>query len=95
MKRKKKSTYKHCVIKKKKYYFYEIRWIDITSDGGHATPFEFLGFLPSVMITRAYLFRKDKKYIRTFASYEENEELFSDRNVFPKGCIISMKKIEE
>jgi hypothetical protein len=47
------------------------------------------------MITRAYLFEKDKKYIRTFASYEENEELFSDRNVFPKGCIISMKKIEE
>ena len=83
MKRKKKSKYKHCVIKKKKYY------------GGHATPFEFLGFLPSVMITRAYLFQKDKKYIRTFASYEENEELFSDRNVFPKGCIISMKKIEE
>ena len=51
--------------------------------------------MPGVMITRAYLFQKDKKYIRTFASYEENEELFSDRNVFPKGCIISMKKIEE
>ena len=92
---KKKSKFRLIEIDKKKYYFYEIRWIDITSDGGHATPFEFLGFLPSVMITRAYLFQKDKKYIRTFASYEENEELFSDRNVFPKGCIISMKKIEE
>jgi hypothetical protein len=45
------------------------------------------------MITQAYLFNKDKKNVRTFASYEENEELFSDRNVFPKGCIIKMEKI--
>ena len=45
------------------------------------------------MITQAYLFNKDKKNVRTFASYQENEELFSDRNVFPKGCIIKMEKI--
>jgi hypothetical protein len=73
----------------------EILWEDITADGGHATPFEFMGFMPSRMITRAYVFEKDKKHVRTFASYEENEELFSDRNVFPKSCIISMKKISE
>ena len=35
------------------------------------------------------------KHVRTFASYEENEELFSDRNVFPKSCIIKMEKISE
>ena len=93
--KRKKAQYKFAIIKKKKYYFYEIRWIDITSDGGHATPHEFLGFLPSVMITRAYLFEKDKKYVRTFASYEVNEELFSDRNVFPRSCIIKMEKISE
>ena len=47
------------------------------------------------MVTRAYVFEKDKKYVRTFASYEVNEELFSDRNVFPKSCIIKMEKIIE
>jgi hypothetical protein len=47
------------------------------------------------MITRAYVFEKDNKHVRTFASYEENEELFSDRNVFPKSCIIKMEKISE
>ena len=26
--------------------------------------------------------------------YEENEELFSDRNVFPAGCIKKITKIE-
>ena len=42
------------------------------------------------------LFDKDKKYVWTIASYEEKEdELFSDRNVFPKGCIIKMEKISE
>ena len=75
----KKSKYKSVVIKKKRYYFYEILWEDITADGGHATAFEFMGFLPSKMITRAYVFEKDHKYVRTFASYEVNEELFSDR----------------
>ena len=32
-------------------------------------------------------------FVETFASYEENDELFSDRNVFPKGCIKKMEKI--
>ena len=47
------------------------------------------------MITHAYVFDKNKKYIWTFASYEENDELFSDRNVFPAGCIMKMEKINE
>ena len=33
--------------------------------------------------------------VRTFASYEINDELFSDRNVFPIGCIVKMEKINE
>jgi hypothetical protein len=88
MKRLKKSKYKSVVIKKKRYYFYKITWLDITGDSGH-------GFMPSEMITHAYLLNKDKKNVRTFASYEVNDELFSDRNVFPKGCIIRMEKINE
>ena len=47
------------------------------------------------MITQAYVFEKDNKHVWTFASYEENDELFSDRNVFPVGCIIKMEKINE
>jgi len=51
--------------------------------------------MPSEMVTHAYLLNKDKKNVRTFASYEVNDELFSDRNVFPKGCIVRMEKIKE
>jgi len=49
---------------------------------------------PAVMITNAYVFKKDKKQLLTFASYDENEESFSDRNVFPIGCIKELKRIE-
>ena len=89
----KKSKYRHVVLKKKKYYFYKITWVDILGDSGHATEPEFSGMMPSVMVTNAYLYERDSKCIRTFASYDEADGLFSDRNVFPKGCIVKMEKI--
>ena len=95
MRKPKKSKYRHVIIKNKKYYFYKIVWVDITGDSAHATAEEFNKFDASIMVTQAYLFSKDKKTIRTFASYELGDELFSDRNVFPKGCILKMEKINE
>ena len=94
-KRPKKSKYKSVVIKKKRYYFYKITWSDITGDAGHATVEEFEKVKPSTMITQAYVFKKDRKNLWTFASYEDGDELFSDRNVYPLGCIIKMEKINE
>ena len=91
--KRKKSKYRHVVITNKKYYFYSITWIDITGDSGHCTSEEFMKFKPSIMVTQAYLFNKDKKNVRTFASYEQGDELFSDRNVFPRGCILKMEKV--
>jgi hypothetical protein len=79
---KKKSKFRHISINKKKYYFYEIKWVDILGDSGHATAKEFDLMKPAVMITNAYVFKKDKKQLLTFASYDVNEESFSDRNVF-------------
>ena len=91
--RPKKSKYKSVVIKKKRYYFYKITWSDITGDAGHSTAEDFHKFKPSTMVTQAYVFHKNKHNVWTFASYEEGDELFSDRNVFPRGCIIKMEKI--
>ena len=93
MRKAKKSKYKSVLIKKKRDYFYKITWVDITGDDGHADLHTAEGFMPSVMVTHAYLLNKDKKNIRTFASYEEGDELFSDRNVFPIGCITKMEKV--
>ena len=93
MRKPKKSKYRHAIINKKRYYFYSIRWLDITGDAGHATPEEFDKFSCAVMVTQAYVYKKTNKFLWTFASYDEKEEVFSDRNVFPKGCIIKMEKI--
>ena len=90
---KKKSKFRHIQIGSKKFYFYKITWLDITGDSGHADLHTASGFMPSTMVTHAYLLNKDNKNVRTFASYEVNDELFSDRNVFPRGCILKMEKV--
>ena len=87
----KKSKYRHISINKKKYYFYHIIWLDILGDSSHFSYNEFEKMRPATMNTYAYVFKKDKKYLWTFASYDE--ETFSDRNVFPIGCIKELKKI--
>ena len=89
----KKSKYKNVVIKKKRYYYYKITWQDPTGDSGHADAHSSLSLVPAIMITHAYVFLKSRKYVWTFASYEENDELFSDRNVFPIGCILKMERV--
>ena len=93
MPKRKKSKYKHIVINKKKYYFYKIQWIDITGDAGHATAEEFNKFECATMITQAYIFKKTKKFIWTFSSYDTKDEVFSDRNVMPTGCVLRMTKL--
>lgn len=89
----KKSKYKSVLIKKKRYYYYKITWADPTGDSGHADAHQSLGLIPSIMITHAYVFQRSKKYLWTFATFEENDELFSDRNVFPIGCVLKMERI--
>ena len=55
--------------------------MDITGDSGHADLHTASGFMPSEMVTHAYLLNKDRKNVRTFASYEVNDEL----SVFVEG----------
>ena len=90
--RRKKSKYKHIVINKKKYYFYKIKWIDITGDAGHATAQEFDKFECAKMVTFAYLCKRTKKFIWTFSSFDTKDEVFSDRNVIPMGCVLKLEK---
>ena len=89
----KKSKYRHIKIGSKTYYFYRIEWNDITGDAGHALPAEFDKFECSKMITHAYIYKKTSKFVWTFASYEDKDVSFSDRNVFPKGCIVRLTKL--
>ena len=93
MKIRKKSKYKHTLINKKIYYFYKITWLDICGDSGWATKSEFDKFMPSRMVSQAYIYSKDKKLLRTFSSHDVDDELFGDRNVYPMGCVVKLEKI--
>ena len=93
MVKRRKSKYKNAIINNKRYYFYSIRWVDITADGGHATEEEFEKMEPAIIVTHAYVFKRTNKLVYTFASYDEKEAVFSDRNVIPPGCILKMEKI--
>jgi len=90
--RKKKSKYQSLLINKKRYYFYKITWLDIYGDSGHADASEMSQMKPAVMVTYAYVFLKDKNRLISFASYDTQQESFSDRNVFPLGCILKLEK---
>ena len=90
----KKSKYKHALIGKKKYYFYKITWVDPCGDSGHAEFDEMKDLKPAIMITQAYVFDKDNKNVWTFASYDSEQAVFSDRNVIPKCIVIKIEKIE-
>ena len=91
--KRKKSKYRHVIINRKKYYFYKISWLDITADGGHATADEFDKFECSKMVSFGYIYKKTKRFIWTFASYDSKDEAYSDRNVFPRGVILRMEKL--
>jgi len=93
MKKNKKFKYKSLVINKKRYYFYKITWFDIVGDASHSDAIEFSKFEMATMISYGYIFSKDNQCIRSFASYDSKEESFSDRNVYPIGCIKALEKI--
>jgi hypothetical protein len=46
------------------------------------------------MTTMGYVYSKDRKFLKTFASYDNKDEVFSDRNIYPIGCILKMEKVD-
>ena len=82
-----------CQIKKKKYYLYKITWIDITGEEDHAHIEQFDNMNYSTLITYGFLYSKNKKMIKTFSTYDTEDEVFSGRNVFPIGCVKKIEKV--
>ena len=93
MVRRKKAKFRHVLIGGKKYYFYKIVWVDPMGDSGHCESSEMKNLKPAIMISQAYIFAKDKKHVWTFASYDSEQAVFSDRNVFPRSIVSKMEKI--
>jgi len=51
---------------------------------------------PALITTEAYIYSRNKKYIKTFASYireDDGSYTFADVNVFPASCLVKLTKI--
>ncbi len=82
-----------CQIKKKKFYLYKVTWIDITGEEDHANPEQFDNMNYSTLITYGFLYSRNSKMLKTFSTYDVDDEVFSGRNVFPIGCIKKLEKV--
>jgi|TARA_R100001086_G_C11636506_1_gene203255 hypothetical protein len=82
-----------CKIKKKKYYLCKVIWIDITGEEDHANPDQFDKMNYSTLVTYGFVYSKDKKELKTFSTYDTEDEIFSGRNVFPIGCVKRIEKV--
>ena len=89
LKKEKKSNQ---VIGDKSYNFYKIIWEDITGDSTIASSDDFNKMKTSIIVSYAYIYKKNNKYLWTFASYSE-DGFFGDRNIIPVGLVKSITQL--
>ena len=89
---KKNSKKSNLVIGDRSYSFHKIIWEDITGDSTIASLDDFNKMKTSLITTYAFIYKKNDKYLWTFASYSD-DGFFGDRNIIPVGVIQKIEKI--
>ena len=87
-KRKKSSI----TINGTEYYFHKIEWEDIVGDSSIGSLEDFLKMKTAKITTYAFVLKKDKNYLYTFASWSD-DGFFGDRNIIPIGVVKNIVKI--
>ena len=78
------------------YSKYRIEWIDIISDSGWADEKQFHKMKIASPVNEGWVFSKDKKYVKVFASYDKEEDgsfTFGDRTMIPRAFIKKMIRL--
>ena len=66
-----------------------VEWIDILSDSGWANEKEFDKMKLSFPVNEGWVYSKDKKAIKLFASFDQEDDgafSFGDRTMIPMAC---------
>ena len=79
-------------INDKEHFLHKIEWVDIVGDSTIVSLDEFKRMRTATIITIAYVLKKDKENLYTFASYSK-DEFYGDRNIIPLGVVKSIHKI--
>ena len=88
----KKANTDKLTIDGKDYYFHKILWEDIVGDSTIVSFDEFNKMKTAMITSFAYILKKDKKYLYTFASYSD-DGFFGDRNIIPLGVVKSITEL--
>ena len=73
-----------------------VEWIDCVSDSGWATEKEFDKMKLARPVNEGWLYSKDKKSIKLFASYDREDDgsfSFGDRTMIPRQWVKKIQKI--
>ena len=73
-----------------------VEWIDCVSDGGWATDKEFDRMKFARPVNEGWLYSKDKKSIKLFASYDRADDgsfSFGDRTMIPRAWVKKIQKL--
>ena len=73
-----------------------VEWIDILSDSGWASDKEFDKMKLSFPVNEGWLYSKDKKSIKLFASFDLDDDgslSFGDRTMIPTSVVRKIQKI--
>lgn len=85
---------KPIIVGDKKYYKYLIIWEDIVGDSSICDENTFNNMRVARIHTEAYIFKRTPKYIYSFASYQNDDDIgFGDRNVYPRSVIKKISRI--
>jgi len=77
------------------YLKYRIEWFDIASDSGWANENEFDKMKLATPVNEGWLYSKDKKSIKLFASYDKDDDgiTFGDRTMIPIPWVKKVTKL--
>ena len=72
-----------------------VEWIDCVSDSGWANEKEFDKMKLATPINEGWLYSKDSKSIKLFASYDKDEDgiTFGDRTMIPRQWVKKIHKL--
>ena len=73
-----------------------VEWMDILSDSGWADDKQFNKMKLAFPVNEGWLYDKDKKAVKLFASYDRDEDgslTFGDRTMIPLACVKRIQKL--
>ena len=73
-----------------------VEWMDILSDSGWADDKQFNKMKLAFPVNEGWLYTKDKKAVKLFASYDRDEDgslTFGDRTMIPLACVKRIQKL--